>query len=101
MPHPFDDQLDMLRMSMERTATWQADAGPWVVLGVVPMRDGPVATPLLGGSRRFTMRRFASAEEAIANSVAMPAAKAYGGWAVNIETGETVRIAPYAQHQQP
>lgn len=101
MPHSFDEQLNMLRTSMEHTATWKADGGPWVVLGVVPMRDGPVATPLLGGSRRFTMRRFGSAEEAIANSVSMPAAKAFGGWALNIESGETVRIAPYEPHQQP
>jgi hypothetical protein len=94
----FKSILNTLAESAERVlhARTTPDAGPWVVIAVVPFsRSGPVATPMLAGQIRYSMRRFETAEEAIANSVAMPAAKAYGGWAINIVTGETAAIAPF------
>jgi hypothetical protein len=97
-----DDELAVLHQSLQRVqhASKVPDAGPWVVVAVVDMsKRGPVATPMLGGELRFTMRRFSSAEEAIANSVAMPAAKMYGGLALNIVTGDTVRFQPFDQQR--
>jgi hypothetical protein len=94
----FSSILNTLAESAERVlhARTTPDAGPWVVIAVVPFsRSGPVATPMLAGQIRYSMRRFETAEEAIANSVAMPAAKMYGGLVLNIVTGETVRFQPF------
>ena len=99
-----NDHLDALRHSVQRMEQPgpAPDRGQWVVIAVVPLtRSGPVATPMLGGATRFSMRRFATAEEAVANSVAMPAARSFGGWALNITTGETVRINPFHSGRVP
>ena len=81
MPPADNEHLHLLRDSAERMAAAQSvpDAGPWVVLAVVPHIGGQWGVPQMGSHMRYVMRRYATAEEAVANSVAMPAAKSYGG----------------------
>jgi hypothetical protein len=93
-----EDAITILRESAERMVQHKPtlDEGAWVVIAVLPtVSRGLLATPMLGGFARFSMRRFNTAEEAIANSVAMPAAKAWGGWVLNIETGQTMSFRPF------
>lgn len=62
--------------------------GPWVVIGRVRNEGVPVLEPV----KRIFLRRYATAEEAIAASVEHSSTRVGGGWALNLETGATVQI---------
>ena len=72
--------------------------GDWVLLAVLPMarKTGPArhAVPVMEPKNKVVMHLFHTADEAAAHSALNSAMRVGGGWAVNIKTGETVRIPP-------
>jgi hypothetical protein len=70
------------------------DTGAWVVVATLSLRrrDHQHVVPVLGDKGLLGMRRYQTQEEAIAGGGHHPAVRVGGGWALNVETGETVRI---------
>ncbi len=90
---PLNDIVRELKDALQRrtnpaVALGGDHEGPWVVVGTIRSEAVPVMEPV---KRRF-LRRYASAEEAIAASVEHSCTRVGGGWALNLETGATVRI---------
>lgn len=85
------------RMEQAARELGGANEGPWVVVATMPKwpKNEIDGIPVLHRPKRLVMRRYNSAEEAVAASVQDSAARVGGGWALNLETGATVRIAPF------
>ena len=69
--------------------------GAWVLVGALGKGREHDGIPVMEPEKRLVMRRYRSAEEAIAASVLHSALRVNGGWTLNLETGETVRVRPF------
>lgn len=71
--------------SMEQTGDWVLVAAQW-------QAHRAEGVPVMEQRQRVVMQRFESVEEAMACSVRYSAMRVMGGWALNLCTGETVRV---------
>lgn len=75
-------------------------AGQWVLLALVGAGDTDhEVVPVMEPRKRLVMRRYRTAEEAIAAATEHAASRVGGGWAVNIKTGRMVQYGPYHSQQ--
>ena len=72
------------------------DTGMWVVVATLSLqrRSHVHAVPVLGDRLMLGMRRYQTKEEAMAGAGHHAAVRIGGGWALHLESGETVRIHP-------
>ena len=93
-PKPGPGALYLERLSGEQPP---GDTGDWVLVAtLVRQAHGVEGVPVMARDRvmNLTMRRYDSAEEAMALSMSDSAMRIGGGWVLNLRTGETVRVTP-------
>ena len=99
---PKEDMYHALAESLERLTApgciGGKNQGDWVLIGRVELAGGQVheGVPVMEPKRRLFMRRFSSAEEAIAASVLHSSTRVCGGWALNLVSGDTVLVRPFS-----
>lgn len=97
--HYTAEELDEVIRSLERLAERATlggpQEGPWVLVGALGRGREHDGIPVMEPLKRMVMRRYRSAEEAIAASVLHSALRVNGGWTLNLETGETVRVRAF------
>lgn len=94
-----DKMMAELAASIERLtepgALGGPNEGPWVLIGSLLKGREQEGIPVMEPRKRMVMRRYRTAEEAIAASVLHSALRVNGGWTLNLETGQTVPVRPF------
>jgi hypothetical protein len=88
---PGPEQLDLLI----RSSGELPNAGDWVLVATLASNHSGVhAHAVRACDHDKTMQRYESAEQATVSAYQHSAMRVGGGWALNLRTGETVRVKP-------
>ncbi len=66
--------------------------GDWVLVAAQPKADRVEGVPVLDERHKMLMQRFVSLREAEVCSARYSQVRVLGAWALNLRTGETVRV---------
>jgi hypothetical protein len=92
LPRDKHDVLKPLNMPKHSTERWIGQDGDWVLFALIRSTQGIEAVPVLDYTDRTFMQRYMHERDVLHMAYHVSAVRVGGGMAVNIKTGETVRI---------